>query len=44
MACSNGPATSTVEFFDKNDTLTHVGATLESGRTEYAMPWYELDH
>lgn len=30
-------------FFDENDTLTHVGSTLEAEDTEYAMPWVERD-
>jgi hypothetical protein len=31
-------------FFDENDVLTHVGATLEADRAEYVMPWSALDH
>jgi len=26
-------------FFDENDTLTSVGSTLSSHRTQYALPW-----
>ncbi len=29
-------------FFDKNDRLTHMGATLAAGRSEYSMPWEDL--
>jgi hypothetical protein len=29
-------------FFDENQVLTHVGVSLQSDRTEYAMPWEEL--
>jgi hypothetical protein len=31
-------------FFDEADLLTHVGASLNGDRAEYAMPWSELDH
>jgi hypothetical protein len=30
-------------FFDEGDVLRHVGTTLESADTEYAMPWQEVD-
>ena len=29
-------------FFDSNDRLTHMGATLEAAETEYALPWYDI--
>jgi hypothetical protein len=29
-------------FFDKNDVLTHVGASFESHRTQYAFPWEDV--
>lgn len=29
-------------FFDANDVLTHVGATFESHRPQYALPWEDL--
>lgn len=29
-------------FFDENDKVTHIGATLASARAEYAMPWQDL--
>ncbi|MCA8943820.1 MAG: hypothetical protein KDB80_14755 [Planctomycetes bacterium] len=29
-------------FFDRNDVLTHVGATFESHRPQYAMPWEDV--
>ncbi len=29
-------------FFDKNDRLTHMGATLAASRSEYSMPWEDL--
>ncbi len=29
-------------FFDQNDRLTHMGATLAAGRSEYSLPWENL--
>ncbi|MBK8980560.1 MAG: outer membrane protein assembly factor BamE [Planctomycetes bacterium] len=29
-------------FFDENDVLTHVGASLEAHRAQYAMPWSDI--
>lgn len=29
-------------FFDRNDVLTHVGASFESHRPQYAMPWEDV--
>jgi outer membrane protein assembly factor BamE (lipoprotein component of BamABCDE complex) len=29
-------------FFDSQNVLTHVGATLEADRAEYAMPWWDV--
>lgn len=29
-------------FFDEGDVLTHVGATFESHRAQYAMPWEDM--
>ena len=29
-------------FFDEADVLTHVGATFESHRAQYAMPWEDV--
>ena len=29
-------------FFDENQVLSHVGVTLDGGKSEYAMPWEEL--
>ena len=31
-------------FFDKDDVMTHMGKTLQSDLSEFAMPWYELNH
>lgn len=30
-------------FFDESDTLTHVGATLESDDAQYELPWLGED-
>jgi len=30
-------------FFDENDVLTHVGATLDADKAEYRMPWSNID-
>ena len=30
-------------FFDENEVLTHVGATLSSDRAEYSLPWSKRD-
>jgi len=29
-------------FFDENQVLSHVGATLEGDAAEYAMPWEDV--
>ncbi len=29
-------------FFDENEVLTHVGATLAAGDAEYALPWEKV--
>jgi hypothetical protein len=29
-------------FFDENQVLSHVGATFEGDKAEYAMPWEDL--
>lgn len=29
-------------FFDENDLLTHVGATLQAGDSAYALPWVDI--
>ena len=29
-------------FFDDKDLLTHVGATFESHRPQYALPWENM--
>ena len=29
-------------FFDAQNVLTHVGATLEADRARYAMPWWNV--
>ena len=29
-------------FFDENDVLTHVGATLHARDPQYAMPWQDV--
>ena len=29
-------------FFDENDVLTHLGATLDADETRYAMPWSDV--
>lgn len=30
-------------FFDENEALTHVAATLDAEDTSYSMPWKDLD-
>jgi len=30
-------------FFDENDVLTHVGATLDADKAKYRMPWSKID-
>jgi hypothetical protein len=29
-------------FFDKDDVLTHLGATIEADEAAYAMPWQKI--
>ena len=31
-------------FFDRDDVVTHMGKSLEGDLTQFAMPWYELNH
>ena len=30
-------------FFDESSVLRHVGTTLDAERTQYAMPWQDVD-